>query len=241
MEEIAIREQIKRLVALQKIDAEIYELKTVLEEKPALLNQLQQEFEEKKANLKSLEEQLKKLQVDRKNLEVEMQGKEEEIAKANTQLAQLKTNKEYQAKISEINTMKADKSVLEEKILLSYEESEKLQKEIEKEKGYVSEQEQDYLKQKKETEAVIKELEDKKDVLETKRKQALEGIDPAVLSRYERILQNKNGLAVVPVVGNTCGGCYMSLPPQVINELKMHEEIIFCENCARILYLEDDL
>ena len=57
----------------------------------------------------------------------------------------------------------------------------------------------------------------------------------------EKILQNKQGLAVVPVQVSSCGGCFMNVPAQVINEMKKHENLVFCEMCARILYLEEDL
>jgi len=55
-----------------------------------------------------------------------------------------------------------------------------------------------------------------------------------------RILENKQGLALVPVVGSSCGGCHMNVTPQQRNAIKMNEELVFCEMCARILYLEDD-
>ena len=61
-------------------------------------------------------------------------------------------------------------------------------------------------------------------------------IDPRVLANYEKILDAKDGLAMVPIVEDTCGGCHMQLPPQVINEIRLKNEIIYCQICSRILY-----
>lgn len=241
MAQVSIKDQVKKLVDLQTIDAEIYRFKKDLEEKPAFIAQLQGAFEEKKASLKALEERLKTLQLNHKTLEIELQTKEGDITKTNAQLSQLKTNKEYQAKLTEIEGIKADKSIVEEKILLMYDEIDGIKGDIAKEKNILAEEEKKFFGQKKEIEDAIKEIEEKVKILTMKRSQILPEVDKNSLSRYERILQNKKGLAIVPVKGNSCGGCFMNVPEQVINDIKMHDKLILCEMCARILYLEDDL
>jgi predicted nucleic acid-binding Zn-ribbon protein len=65
-------------------------------------------------------------------------------------------------------------------------------------------------------------------------------VDREYLSKYERILHSKDGLAMVNVEHDSCGGCNINLPPQVINEIRMKEELIFCQSCARILYIEEE-
>ena len=241
MPQVSIKDQLKRLVEIQAIDSEIYALRKNLLEKPLLVEGLRQKFEEKKAGLKSLEDKLKNLQVERKAKELELQVKEGDITKSNTQLFSLKTNKEYQTKLAEIESFKADKSVIEEKVILLSDETDAVAAEIDKEKKFLAEEERKYLQQKKETEDEVKALQDKLAVLDAKRKQISPEVDKVFLSRYERILENKEGLALVPVVGSACGGCFMNTPPQVINEIKMHEKLVSCEMCARILYLEEDL
>ncbi len=239
--EVLIRDQIKKLVDLQKIDYEIYNLRRELKEKPDFIAQLKEKFENNKDGLKKLEEKLKVLLLDRKSKELELQGKEAEITKANTQLSSLKTNKEYQAKLNEIEYLKADKSVIEEKILILFDEGDAINALLAKEKQVVGEEEKKFLTQKKEVDDVSKEIQDKLKVLEAKRNQITPEINPAYLSRYERILENKGGLALVPIKAHCCGGCFMNVPEQVIHEIKMHDRFISCEMCARILYLEDDL
>ena len=88
----------------------------------------------------------------------------------------------------------------------------------------------------KKIEDEIKSIESQLAQEETKRKQEAAAVDANILSKYERILEAKDGLAMVPIVNDTCGGCHMQLPPQVINEIRLKNEIIYCQICSRILY-----
>lgn len=241
MAETNIRAQIKKLVELQKIDGQIFNIKRDLRDKPLLLEGLKQQFEGKKMHLYELEEKHKASLLNRKTLEGDLKSQEEAILKANGQLSLLKTNKEYTARMTEIEGMKATKAMIEEKILLSYDESDGIKAQIDQEKGSLAKEEEQYLKSKKEIEAAVKEVDDKLKVLTEQRQQNLDGVDKTTLQRYERILTNKDGLAIVPVQNGACGGCFMNMPPQVVNEIKMHEKMTYCEMCARILYLADEL
>ncbi len=241
MADIDILEQTRKLVDLQKLDGEIFRMKKDLKEKPKVLAQLKEEFESKKAHLKELEAQFKTMQVARNSLETDLKAKEDEIAKANSQLSAIKTNKEYTAKITEIEGLKADKSLIEEKILKSYDETDACKDETAKEQELLKQEEQKYQQQKKEIDDQVKVLEGRVKELEAKRGGITPQINKTTLSRYEKILENKDGQAIVPITGSSCGGCYMNVPPQVINEVKMHDKVIFCESCARILYLEEDM
>ena len=241
MPDLTVKDQIKKLIDLQKIDGEIYECKVAMEEKPKEIEILKSEFEAKKAHLNELEGKLKEIQLKRKESELELQGKEGQIAKANADLNALKTNKEYTAKISEIESMKADRSRVEEKILISYDEADQITEDINKEKELVATEEKYFNEKKQEVQGEIKVLEDRVAVLDGQRKQIAPNIEPDLLNRYERVLHRKQGLAIAPVVGSNCGGCYMNVTHQQINEIKMGEELVSCESCNRILYLEDNL
>ena len=241
VEGISVKEQIKKLVGLQNIDEKIYDIKHELEEKPAVIEQLKQDFEHSKSTLNALEEQHKNLLVTRKELELQLKTKEEGIAKANADLSAIKTNKEYTAKMHEIEGVKADKSQIEDKILGSYDEAEDLQKKIAEEKEKVAAREKVYLEKKKEIESQVQQLEAQTKELEAERNKLTPDIDKNTLSLYERILANKGGRAIVPIENNACGGCYMNVTHQAINLVKMGEQMVFCEVCARILYLKEDL
>jgi predicted nucleic acid-binding Zn-ribbon protein len=237
----SLKDQIRKLVELQIMDEEIFRFKRELREKPADLEALKAEFESKKVTLKSLEDKLKVIQVAQKELELDLKIKEEGISKADGSLSLLKTNKEYQARLLEIENMKADKSIVEEKILLGYDEVDAARKSLETEKATVLQYEKEYNARKKQVDDDMALIGDQLKVKESQRERVAPDVRPDYLSRYERVLKNKDGLGIVKVLDHSCGGCYMHLTEQLMNELKKYEQIISCDQCARILYLSDDL
>jgi predicted nucleic acid-binding Zn-ribbon protein len=236
-----LKDQIRKLVDLQVMDEEIFRFKRELREKPAEVENLKEQFEAKKINLKSLEEKLKGILVKQKEFELDLKVKEEHIAKTDASLSLLKTNKEYQARLLEIENLKADKSIVEEKILLGFDEVEAARRALEAEKNLVAQYEKEFNALKKKIEDDLAVINDQLKVKESQRERIAPEVRPDYLSRYERILKNKDGMGIVKVVDHSCGGCFMHLTEQVLNELKKYEQIIACDMCARILYLPDDL
>jgi predicted nucleic acid-binding Zn-ribbon protein len=236
---IDLKAQIANLVKLQAIDSEIYALKNEKESKPQEIKVLEASFEEKKQNLAYLEKSLLDLQKQRKDRELELAVKEEGTKKLQSQLYSLKTNKEYQAMLQQIEGQKADTSIIEDKILELFEQADKIKTETEREKQKLKEEEKVFNEEKKKIENRLKEIDDRLAQLDTQRKQVTPDIAPKILSQYERILKNRDGLAIAVVKNNSCKGCNMFVPPQVINLIRMYERIITCEVCNRILYIEE--
>ncbi len=236
-----LKDQIRKLVDLQVMDEEIFRFKREMREKPAELEALKAEFESKKLTLKALEDKLKSIQVSQKELELDLKAKEEGIAKADGSLSLLKTNKEYQTRLHEIENMKADKSIVEEKILLGFDDVDAARKSLEAERVVVLQYEKEFNAKKKQVDDDLLVIADQLKIRESQRARVAPEVRPDCLSRYERVLKNKDGLGIVKVVDHTCGGCFMHLTEQVMNELKKYEQIIACDMCARILYLADDL
>lgn len=239
MAAIDLQSQISGLVKLQTVDSEIYALQYEKQSKPEEIKALEAFFEEKKRCLAILENNLLELQKQRKDKELELASKEEGAKKLQTQLYLLKTNKEYQIMLQQIGDAKADTSLIEDKILGLFEQSDKAKTEVEQEKQKLKEEEKLFLEQKKKVDDRIKEIESRLTQLESQRKQVSPDIEPKILEQYERILLNRDGLAIVSVKDNTCKGCNMFVPPQVINLIKMYERLITCEVCNRILYIEE--
>ena len=241
MTTISVKDQIKRLIELQAIDIEAYRFKTQLRKKPAEIEALKAEFESKKARLKQLEEELKAIQLAQKVHEGDLKSKEEAIVRADGQLSQLKTNKEYTAKLMEIESIKADKSLIEEKILIGFDLIEASRKALESERAVVVSYEKEFTAKKKQIEDDMAVAQDQMKVKESQRSRLTPDVRPDVLARYDRILQNKDGLAIVPMVDHACGGCFMHLTEQRVDEIKRHDQIVNCDMCARILYIPDEL
>lgn len=235
-----LKTQIASLSKLQTVDSEIYTLRREKESHPQAIKALETLFEEKKMSLANAEKVLLDLQKQRKEKELDLSSKEEAAKKLQTQLYQLKTNKEYQAMLQQIEDSKADASLTEDGILVLLDKIDKARADIEQEKKRLQDEEKVFNQEKAKIEARGKEIDDRLSQLEGQRKQVIPGIDPKILSQYERILLNRDGLAIVTVNNNSCQGCNMYVPPQVINLIKMYENLITCEVCNRILCIGDE-
>jgi len=238
-EDMSTEEQIKLLVEIQKLDSRIYILQKELANQPVLIKNLEDEFKQRETASKTADEELKTLAVKRKEQEGDLAAKEEGIKKLQVQLYQLKTNKEYQAMEKEIGGHKADASVLEEGIIKTLEEIDVCTKKSAGQKEVLQQERQKIAGEKSKIDARIKEIESSLRALNSERTGVTQKIEKEFLEKYERILKSKEGIAMVPVQGDACGGCNINLPPQVINEIKLRHELIFCGSCARILYITE--
>jgi len=240
-EQIDVAAQIDILVKLQAIDSQIYKLKDEKEKKPQDFARLEAEFKEKNIGVKNAEDKFTAVQLKKKEKEGALSGKEEQIKKLQAQLSQLKTNKEYSAMQHEINGYKADKSLVEDEILMLMYDIDKAKIEIANEKSFILQEEAKLKEQQKLVKIQLEEIEKKLQELVTARQQMLPQVNANLLNKYERILSGKNGLAIVPVSQDACQGCHMNLPPQVINQIRMKHEFMICENCTRFLYINDTI
>lgn len=234
-----VAEQIKILVELQGFDTQIYKLKKIISTKPDEIAELKKGFEDKQKNLNELEERLKNLQLDRKKKEMDLESREANIVKLNEQLFMVKKNEEYAAIQKEINTLKADNSVLEEEIIGILDKIDIEKENIEKEKTSLSGEEKILNEKIKTIEEEIARANKELEGLTAQRNEIALRVDRHILTKYERILLNRDGLAIVSVENEACSGCNLNIPPQVVNEIKMSEKVIVCENCSRILYTND--
>ena len=232
--------QLGTLLQLQAVDSQIYSLNEEKKLKPQEIEALKSAFEAKKEHLANLEKTCLDLQKEKKDRELELGSREDTTKKLQTQLYQLKTNKEYNTMMQEIQGSKADASTIEDKILEYMEKIDKAKNDIEAEKKNLEREEQTFGTEKKKIEDRISEMDERLAELESERKQVTPGLDKKILSQYERILHNRDGLAIVGVKKNTCMGCNMFVPAQVINLIQMYERIITCEVCNRILTIPDE-
>lgn len=240
MPSVDLKSQIGKLVKLQGIDAEIYGLKAENNARPAEIKALEDSFEQKKEQLNNLEKASLDLQKQKKDKELELATKEEGIKKLQSQLYQLKTNAEYKAMLKQIDDTRADASVIEDSILELFDRTDKIKNDITLEKQRLQEEEKVVNGQKKVIQDRLAQIEERLSQLEAQRKQVAPDIDPGILSQYEKVLLNREGLAIAAVEDNSCKGCNMFVPPQMINLIKMYERMITCEVCNRILYIEDE-
>lgn len=241
MEQKPVKEQIALLIELQAIDVQIYALDKEKAYMPGRLSSIDSMLESKKTGIKEAEDNLKNIQLKLKEKEVSLQQKEDQIKKLQGQLYMLKTNKEYSAMLAEIEGIKADNSLIEEDIIKFIDEIDLAKKKISEEKEIFKTEEIKAQKEKEDIDLRGREIKGKLSELNENRNRLVPSIDKQVISRYEKILKNKDGLAIVRIEDNSCGGCHMNLPPQVISDVKLREDIIVCGSCLRILYIEDNV
>ncbi|MBC2705510.1 C4-type zinc ribbon domain-containing protein [Desulfobacula sp.] len=230
------KQNIKTLVKLQEAETQIVRLKSVLEkvkkEKEKLSGQLKQfgnALEENKENLLS----------DRtacKDIEREIQVVDDRIIKSNEKLRMVKTNKEYQLFLREVDDNKKRKDALETELLEYLDEKEKTE-------AIVQESEKEYHLLKDQIEGEQKDIEkkstDDRELLDeylTRQKEIGKNLDPSLMTRFVKISKMNKGSAVVNVKNEVCMGCFMNIPPQLYIEVQRGNSLISCPQCSRILY-----
>lgn|SRR5574341_305162 len=230
-----MQKDLELLLKLQEIDYTIGELERSKGYLPDMVQELQRQIEDAGNLVKSSEERLTQLQLENKRLELELQTWETELAKYQSQMKVIKTNKEYDALMAEMETRKTKISKGEDELLKIMNETEELEAKIPEYKQQASEV-------KKANQAQLAELKKEIDSISTKikikadeRKNVAVRVAKPVAAIYERVRKGKGEVVVVSVRKNACSGCYKSLPPQIIQEIKKGDGIICCDNCGRIL------
>lgn len=239
MNQIEVKESIDILKRAQQIDRELYEALQRLESIPAEKAHLDREFEMTKERLRELETSLKKLQLAQKDKEGQLGQKESQVKKLDGQLGQVKTNKEYSALQQEIASLKADNSLLEEAIIKILDEVEAAEEEVKKEKENLRMVEKDFGARKNELSDREKKLKENEQKLRQDRQGILSKVPQEVRELYDIIVQKKRGLGLAQVRGENCSGCQLALRPQLLNEVRLAQSLVVCENCSRILYFEE--
>ncbi len=234
-----VKDNLSVLKKAQEIDREVYLAQEQLKEIPQQKAQLKQELELERSHLKDLDGALKKLQLAQKTKEGELAQKEANVKKLDGQLGQVKTNKEYAALQQEIASLKADNSLLEEEIIRLLDETEAAHDEVKKESERLKQCEKESSSKEAELNQKEKSLQQAVEKLKSDREQFVSQVLPEIRSLYEAVIQKKSGLALAKVNGETCSACQIKLRAQLLNEILMGKSIILCENCSRILYVEE--
>lgn len=234
-----MKEQLKLLVELQDIDSSILSIVEKIESYPSRLdqfriplNQAREAFQKFKAKSESLDK--KKKAKDRDLDEIQ-----DKINKLKGRSGEIKTNKEYEAHLKEIESFEKSKYRIEDEILAIMEDYEIFAKEVEKEEAKVRETEAEFRKQEKLLDEEKNRLQSELDKLKARRKDFSSRIDKEIYDQYRSLLQRTGGLAVVQTVNEICLGCNTNIPPQLFNDIKITGDIHTCFYCKRFLYYKE--
>jgi hypothetical protein len=233
--EVRLREHLKVLVELQKVDSQLFALEKAKGDLPHRVEELGGQIEQLSTLRQQKTEALAATQRNRRSAEGELELAKEKKKKYENQLYVVKNNKEYDAVTTEIETTILEIDQTETKILEAIEEEENLQKEVAGHEERLAGLQREYNEQQ---EVLAKrEAENSSAVqsLAAQREQLIPKLRRPVLNAYQRILGGKDGLAVVPITRGACGGCLTRIPPQRVMEIREMNTIYYCESCGRIL------
>lgn len=223
------------LLKLQVIDYDLGELERSKEYLPDMMENLRREMEESAEKFSTTDHDLTDAQVTQKSLELEIDSKRVDLEKLKTQMMSIKTNKEYDALISQIDSVKESISDKETVVLELIDSVESLSGNIDDYKKNA-----DSTKEQNEKQLAI--LQEKMDSVGSKimkkdgeRKIITEKLPKRTISVYERVRKSRGGDVVVSVKKRACGACFKALPPHRIQEIKRADQIITCDNCGRLL------
>lgn len=232
-------ENIEALKRLQSLRNKINELEEYKERRKKDVQKKEAHIEEiRTLSEKKHKEKLSvQKEIDRK--ELDLKTNEGEICKYNAQLNSIKTNKEYTALCSEIGSKKADMSILEDVILNTMSRLETVNKEYSELTENLKREEESLKELIKSVDADVRETDIEIEKVQNDQKKYIDALDEDILSHYNRLSNIKGGKAVVAVMGNVCGGCFMNITAQTLNLLMGGKELVFCQSCSRILYLKE--
>jgi len=235
------KEQIVSLVNLQQIEIETRNVKTKISNVDQRLEKLDDRLHDFKQVIEKQESVINELNQKYRDYETDVRMNLDAIKKSEAKLSSVKTNKEYQAFLKEIDDLKVKNSKLEDDMIEFLDGIEEAENTLNAKMAEYSEL-QTRLNNEKET--IQKETEEGKRQLENldaQLKTVAAGIDAALLATYNKVkaLQN-NAIGIVAVIDAVCQGCNLNIPPQMYNELQRGDSLKKCPICDRIIYWKNE-
>ena len=235
-----MRDQLEILWELQKIDLDLKHIKEERERYPREIKKLDERMSIEKEKVQTEKGKVDVLEKERREKERQLSSSQEKIKKTEGRMSEVKTNKEYQALLTEIETIKGASSREEEEILLVLEEIDELKKDLSKREKEVA-----TILEKIETEKkMIQERMAQNEIVWKEQMERREVVSKQIESKlnqlYHTLKEKRHGMGVVNVKEETCQGCFVHIPPQMFIEVQKNNEIIRCPNCNRILYFEGE-
>ena len=236
LQELSIEEKLQHLYELQKIDTEIDKIKTLRGELPLEVQDLEDEIAGLETRLQNYKNEINEASKSIAAKKQEILKSEELIKKYTEQLDNVRNNREYDALSKEVEFQKLEIELQNKRIR----EAQKLkaEKEVDLEiaKKQHEEKKNDLDAKKAELDDIIAETHKDEENLTKKSEELAANIDERLLTAYRKIRANaRNGLAVVTVDRDACGGCFNKIPPQRQLDIRSRKKIIVCEYCGRIL------
>ncbi len=234
-----MKDDLELLLKLQVIDYDRGELERSKEYIPDMMENLKREIVEIEETFSSNEKELSEATILQKSLELEVSALQDELKRLKSMMMAIKTNKEYDALVSQIDSVRESINEKETTLLEIIERIEILESGIDDLRKKSTET-------KKQNDDQLSILQEKMDSVGSKvqmkddeRQNIIVRVPRRMMSIYERIRKNRGGSVVIMVKKRACGACFKALPPHRIQELKRGDQMITCDNCGRLLFWQD--
>ncbi|MDD4596757.1 MAG: C4-type zinc ribbon domain-containing protein [Lentimicrobiaceae bacterium] len=234
--EISIEKKLIALYSLQQIDSQIDKIKIIRGELPLEVEDLEDEIIGLQTRIDNYIQEIQSLNVSIKEKQNQITDSLSQIKRYEEQQNNVRNNREYDSLTKEIEFQNLEIALAEKRIkefshLLSLKNEE-----VSAAQKIMDERKNDLEIKKAELSDIVSETEKEEVTLQKKSKEFQRMIEDRLITAYTRIRENaRNGLAVVSVERDACGGCFSSIPPQRQLDIRMHKKIIVCEYCGRIL------
>ena len=226
---------ITRLVELQDIDSQLEDLNSLLGDLPKMVDELNEKENSLKDRVEADKVTLKEINLNSIKSEKVNSDIQEKINKLTDQLFLVTNNKQYDALTNEIEHLKEQKKENEELLISNLEEKETLEKNINENEASLEELKTDLDVRRNKLDEALSETADEKAALENSRKKQVTEIDDNTMQVYNKVISARSGIAVVPLSGNSCGGCGAALPLQMVSEIRAGD-LHNCQSCGRFVY-----
>jgi hypothetical protein len=231
--------ELDALLALQRQDSLLLDARRQKDGIPGRRDALKSSVEAARAALDQAKKELEQARLGRRSTEKEVETFNAEANKLERQLHDVKTNKEYQAMLHDIELVKNKRSDQETKILESYDREERLNAAVAAAERRLKDEEG---KLKSETEVLAREeasLDQRIHSISLDRDAVKPRLPATLLSRYDRLLSARDGVAVAEVRKGACGACFKALTPHALQEARRGDQVMVCEACGRIMIYQE--
>lgn len=231
-----MEDKLKNLYQLQSMLSEIDKIKTLRGELPLEVQDLEDEIEGLTTRIEKMQDDIASMKEEMSRRRITIQENNANIERYTQQMDNVRNNREYENLTKEIEYLQLDNQLHEKKLRETNEAIERRQEEIRHCSDNVTERRTDLDIKKSELDEIISETRAEEEKLRERSKNLELTIEPRLLSSFKRIRKNsRNGLGIVYVQRDACGGCFNKIPPQRQLDIRMRKKIIVCEYCGRIM------
>ena len=234
--EISVESKLQTLYQLQATLSAIDEKRALRGELPLEVQDLEDEIAGLKTRIEHIEGDINDFQQAVAQKQGEIKEAEESVERYKKQLDEVRNNREYDTLTKEIEFQSLEIELCNKKIKEANAKVEDKKRELVRTNYLINDRQQALEEKKSELDEIMQETREEEQVLKAKAEELETKIEPRLLSSFKRIRKNaRNGLGIVYVQRDACGGCFNKIPPQRQLDIKMHKKVIVCEYCGRIM------